>query len=44
MYDKAQMNLGEYDDEECSDEEDESELDSNYDASPQTNGKSNKKK
>ncbi|XP_034484858.1 nucleoplasmin-like protein [Drosophila innubila] len=48
VYGKAEMNLGEYDDahmyEEYSDEEDESELELDEEASPQTNGKSNKKK
>lgn len=42
------MNLGEYDDgqmyEEYSDDEDDSELEPEDDCSPQTNGKSNKKK
>lgn len=45
---KAEMNLGEYDDgqmyEEYSDEEDDSELELDEEVSPQTNGKSNKKK
>ncbi|XP_034113829.1 nucleoplasmin-like protein [Drosophila sulfurigaster albostrigata] len=45
---KSEMNLGEYEDvnmyEEYSDEEDESELELDEEASPQTNGKSNKKK
>ncbi|XP_023166394.1 nucleoplasmin-like protein [Drosophila hydei] len=45
---KAEMNLGEYDDgqmyEEYSDDEDDSELEPEDECSPQTNGKSNKKK
>jgi len=46
---KAEMNFGEYDDvhnmyEEYSDEEDESDVELDDEVSPQTNGKSNKKK
>ncbi|KAH8337659.1 hypothetical protein KR074_003899, partial [Drosophila pseudoananassae] len=45
---KAEMNFGEFNDgeiyEEYSDEEDDSELEFDEDAAPQTNGKSNKKK
>ncbi|XP_017076269.1 nucleoplasmin-like protein [Drosophila eugracilis] len=45
---KAEMNFGEFDDgqifEEYSDEEEDSELEFDEDAAPQTNGKSNKKK
>ncbi|KAI8045002.1 nucleoplasmin-like protein [Drosophila gunungcola] len=45
---KAEMNFGEFDDghiyEDYSDEEEDSELEFDEDAAPQTNGKSNKKK